>query len=73
VNGQPHIGSGEIARVACTRVAKGWIEDVLYSRVALDVAEPPKLYDPHVLIIVLTTSNNHTWVPQNLRKSVGCP
>jgi hypothetical protein len=56
-----------MARVACTLVAKGWIGGVLYSRVALDVAEPPKLYGPHVLIIVLMTSNNHTWVPQNLR------
>ena len=26
-------GSGEMARVACTHVAKGWIGGVLYSRV----------------------------------------
>jgi hypothetical protein len=31
------------------------------------VAEPPKLYGPYVLIIILKTSNNHTWVPHNLR------
>jgi hypothetical protein len=36
VNGQPRIESGEMARVVCALVAKGWIGDVLYSRVALD-------------------------------------
>jgi hypothetical protein len=35
------------------------------------VAEPPKLYDPHVLVIVLKTSNNYTCVPQNLRSLSG--
>jgi hypothetical protein len=35
------------------------------------VAEPPKLYGSHVLIFVLKTSNNQTWVPQNLRSLFG--
>jgi hypothetical protein len=35
------------------------------------VAVPPKLYGPHVLVIVLKTSNNHTCVPQNLRSLSG--
>jgi hypothetical protein len=35
------------------------------------VAEPPKLYGPHVFFIVLKTSNNHTCVPQNLRSLSG--
>jgi hypothetical protein len=30
-DGQPRIGSGEMAGVACTLVAKGWIGGVLYS------------------------------------------
>ena len=29
------------------------------------VAEPPKLYGPHVLIIVFQTSDNRTWEPDN--------
>jgi len=29
------------------------------------VAVPPKLYGPHVLIIVFQTSNNRTWEPDN--------
>jgi hypothetical protein len=37
VNGRPRTGSGEMARVACTLVAKGWIGGVLCSRVALDL------------------------------------
>jgi hypothetical protein len=36
VNGQPRTESGEMARVVCTLVAKGWIGGVLYSRVVLD-------------------------------------
>jgi hypothetical protein len=35
------------------------------------VAEPPKWYGPHVLVIVLKISNNHTCVPQNLRSVSG--
>jgi hypothetical protein len=33
-DGQPRTGSGEMAGVACTLVAKGWIGGVLCSRVA---------------------------------------
>jgi len=29
------------------------------------VVEPPKLYGPHVLIIVFQTSDNRTWEPDN--------
>jgi hypothetical protein len=39
----------------------------------MSVAEPPKLYGPHAPIIALKTSDNYACVPQNLKKSVGCP
>jgi hypothetical protein len=35
------------------------------------VAEPPKLYGPPVLVIVLKTYDNYIGVPQNLRNLSG--
>jgi hypothetical protein len=37
------------------------------------VAEPPKLYGPHALIIVPKTSDDYACTPDNLRRSIGCP
>jgi hypothetical protein len=37
------------------------------------VAEPPRLYDPHALVIVPKTSDGYACTPDNLRRSVGCP
>jgi hypothetical protein len=37
------------------------------------VAEPPKLYDPHVPVIVPKTSDIYAYTPDNPRRSVGCP
>jgi hypothetical protein len=36
-----------------------------------NVVEPPNYYGPHVLVIVLKTSNHCTCVPQNLRSLLG--
>jgi hypothetical protein len=37
------------------------------------MTKPPNYYGPHVLVIVLKTSNHCTCVPQNFKKPVGCP
>jgi hypothetical protein len=37
------------------------------------VAEPPKLYGPHALVIVPKTSDGCACAPDNLRRSVECP
>jgi hypothetical protein len=38
-----------------------------------NVTEPPKLYGPHVPVIVPKTSDSYACTPDNLRRSVGCP
>jgi hypothetical protein len=37
------------------------------------VAEPHKLYGPHAPVIVPKTSDGYACIPDNLRRSVGCP
>jgi hypothetical protein len=54
----------------CLYVAKVDL-NVVYTYLLQAVAEPPKLYGPLVLIIVLKTSDNYTGVPWNLRRLSG--